>query len=43
MSVGYYRVNGEHLTVHLRGDALVDHIRLITEGGRLTAVVTRHG
>ena len=43
MSVEYYWANGEHLTVRLRGDALVDHIRLITEGGRLTAAVTRHG
>jgi hypothetical protein len=42
MSVEYYWANGEHLTVYLRGDALVDHIRLITKGGRLTAVVTRH-
>jgi len=42
MSVEYYWANGEHLTVHLRGDALVDHIRLITGGGRLAAVVTRH-
>jgi hypothetical protein len=43
MSVEYYWANGEHLTVRLPGDALVDHIRLITVGGRLTAVVTRHG
>ena len=43
MSVEYYWANGEHLTVRLRGDALVDHIRLITEDGRLTAAVTRHG
>jgi len=42
MSVEYYWANGEHLTVNLRGDALVDHIRLITTGGRLSAVVTRH-
>ncbi len=42
MSVEYYWANGEHLTVHLRGDALVSHIRLITTGGHLAAVVTRH-
>jgi hypothetical protein len=42
-SVEYYWANGEHLTVQLRGDVLVDHIRLVTEGGRLGAVATRHG
>jgi hypothetical protein len=42
MSVEYYWANGEHLTVNLRGDVLVDHIELITSGGRLAAVATRH-
>jgi hypothetical protein len=42
MSVEYYWVNGEHLTVNLPGDVLVDHISLVTRGGRLSAVVTRH-
>ncbi len=42
MSVEYYWANGEHLTVNLRGDTLVDHIRVMTTGGRLSAVVTRH-
>lgn len=42
LSVEYYWANGEHLTVDLRGDVLVDHIQLITTGGRLTAVATRH-
>jgi hypothetical protein len=42
MSVEYYWTNGEHLTVNLRGDVLVDHIRLVTSGGRLGATVTRH-
>jgi hypothetical protein len=26
----------------LPGDVLIDHIRLVTAGGRLSAVVTRH-
>ena len=43
LSVEYYWANGEHLTVDLRGTALVDHIVLITRGGRLSAVATRHG
>lgn len=43
LSVEYYWANGEHLTVHLRGDALMDHIQLITTGGHLAAVATRHG
>jgi hypothetical protein len=42
-SVEYYWANGEHLTLNLPGDVLVDHIRLVTEGGRLGAVATRHG
>jgi hypothetical protein len=42
MSVEYYWANGEHLTVNLPGDALVDHISLITGGGRLAATVNRH-
>jgi hypothetical protein len=42
LSVEYYWANGEHLTVDLRGDALVDHIRVITRGGHLSAVATRH-
>ena len=42
LSVEYYWANGEHLTVDLSGDVLVDHIELITKGGRLTAVATRH-
>lgn len=42
MSVEYYWANGEHLTVNLRGDALVDHTVLITRPGKLSAVVTRH-
>jgi hypothetical protein len=42
LSVEYYWANGEHLTVDLRGDALVDHIELITKAGRLAAVATRH-
>lgn len=42
LSVEYYWANGEHLTVDLRGDVLVDHIELITKGGRLAAVATRH-
>lgn len=42
LSVEYYWANGEHLTVDLHGDVLVDHIHLITTGGRLAAVVTRH-
>lgn len=42
LSVEYYWVDGEHLTVTLRGDVLVDHIVLITRGGRLGAIVTRH-
>jgi hypothetical protein len=43
LTVEYYCANGEHLTVHLRGDVLIDHIRLITAGGLLGAAVTRHG
>jgi hypothetical protein len=42
MSVEYYWTNGEHLTVNLLGDVLVDHISLIASGGRLGATVTRH-
>ena len=42
LSVEYYWANGEHLTVDLRGDVLVDHIELITKGGWLTAVAARH-
>jgi hypothetical protein len=42
MSVEYYWTNGEHLTVNLRGDVLIDHITVITRGGRLGAIVTRH-
>jgi hypothetical protein len=41
MSVEYYWANGEHLTVNLPGDVLIDHISLITRGGRLSATVTR--
>lgn len=43
LSIEYYWANGEHLTVDLPGDALVDHIELITKGSRLSAVATRHG
>jgi hypothetical protein len=42
-SVEYYWANGEHLTVQLHGDVLIDHIVLITSGGRLGATVTRYG
>jgi hypothetical protein len=42
MSVEYYWANGEHITVNLRGDVLIDHVRLITSGGRLSADVIRH-
>ena len=42
LSVEYYWANGEHLTVSLPGNALIDHISLITRGGRLSATVTRH-
>lgn len=42
MSVEYYWANGEHLTVSLPGDVLIDHISLITKGGHLTATVTRN-
>jgi len=42
MSVEYYWANGEHLTVNLPGDVLIDHISLITRAGRLSAIVTRH-
>lgn len=42
LSVEYYWANGEHLTVNLRGDVLVDHIKLITGPGRLSAVTIRH-
>lgn len=42
MSVEYYWANGEHLTVTLPGDVLVDHMSLITRGGRLSATVSRH-
>jgi hypothetical protein len=42
LSVEYCWVNGEHLTVRLRGDVLIGHIRLITGGGRPGAAVTRH-
>jgi hypothetical protein len=41
-SVEYYWANGEHLTVQLHGDVLIDHIVLITNGGTLGAIVTRH-
>jgi hypothetical protein len=43
LAVEYYWANGEHLTVRLRGDVLIDHIRLLTTAGRLGAAVTRHG
>ncbi len=43
LAVEYYWADGEHLTVRLRGDVLVDHIRLVTAGGRLGAAVSRHG
>jgi len=42
MSVEYYWANGEHLTVNLPGDVLIDHIRLITSGGELGATVARN-
>jgi hypothetical protein len=42
MSVEYYWANDEHLTVLLRGDALVDHTTLMTRPGKLSARVTRH-
>jgi hypothetical protein len=42
MSAEYYWANGEHLTVGLAGNALVDHIVLITRGGRLSAVEVRY-
>ncbi len=41
-SVEYYWANGEHLTVQLHGDVLIDHIVLITKGGTLGAIVTQH-
>ena len=42
MSVEYYWANGEHLTVNLAGDVLVDHTRLFTGPGKLSAEVNRH-
>jgi hypothetical protein len=43
LSAEYYWANGEHLTVNLPGNALVDHIVLITTGGaQLSAVEIRH-
>ena len=42
MSVEYYWANGEHLTVNLRGDVLVNHTVLVTRPGTLSAVVIRH-
>ncbi|HUZ36005.1 MAG TPA: hypothetical protein VMV17_06735 [Streptosporangiaceae bacterium] len=42
MAIEYYWANGEHLTVHLPGDVLVDHIQVITRGGHLAAAVVRH-
>jgi hypothetical protein len=43
MSVEYYWANGEHLTVNLPGDVLIDHISLVTRAGRLvSAIVVRH-
>lgn len=42
LSAEYYWANGEHLTVDLPGNAMVDHIVLITTGGHLSAVETRH-
>jgi len=43
LSAEYYWANGEHLTVDLPGNALVDHIVLVTTGAaRLSAVETRH-
>jgi hypothetical protein len=41
LSVEYYWANGEHLTVNLPGNVLIDHISLVTRGGRLSATVTR--
>jgi hypothetical protein len=43
LSAEYYWADGEHLTVDLPGDALVDHIVLTTTGAaRLSAVEVRH-
>ena len=42
LSVEYYWANGEHLTVNLHGDALVNHTTLNTGPGQLSAVVIRH-
>jgi hypothetical protein len=43
LSAEYYWANGEHLTVDLPGNALVDHITLVTSGAaRLAAVEIRH-
>jgi hypothetical protein len=43
LSAEYYWANGEHLTVDLAGNALVDHIILTTTAGtHLSAVETRH-
>jgi hypothetical protein len=42
ISVEYYWANGEHLTVNLPGDVLIDHVTLITRGGRISATVTRN-
>jgi hypothetical protein len=43
MSAEYYWADGEHLTVDLPGNALVDHIVLITTGAaHLSAVEIRH-
>jgi hypothetical protein len=42
MSVEYYWANGEHLTVNLRGEVLVNRATLNTGPGKLAAVLTRH-
>jgi len=42
MSVEYYWASGEHLTVNLRGNVLVDHTALFTGPGKLSAEVTRN-
>lgn len=42
VSVEYYWADGEHLTVNLAGNVLVDHTRLFTGPGKLSAEVNRH-
>ncbi|HEV3295293.1 MAG TPA: hypothetical protein VG123_40460 [Streptosporangiaceae bacterium] len=42
LSAEYYWANGEHLTVELPGNALVDHIVLVTTGSHLSAAEVRH-